>query len=85
VCLVTLPAVLVGMILVILVTIIIKTSRSPVQAWKGSPLALLFMNVDPGLRAGSVGQMEKHEVLERGVGMHHAVLVRYSDGAWDYK
>ncbi len=81
----SLPALLVGASLVILVTIMIKTWSTPVHAWKGSPLALLFLNVDDDLRVGAFRQMGRHGGLEKGVGKKHAVLLRSPEGEWCFK
>ena len=54
----TLPAVLVISPLIILLVTVVKTASSPVPAWKGSPLALLFVDVDQDIRRGAMGQMD---------------------------
>ena len=82
---IVLPAILVGMSLLILVVIMVKTTRSPVQAWKGSPLALLFMNVDHGLREGAMGQLEEYHGVDKLVGKSQVVLTREMDRSWGFK
>ena len=82
---IVLPAILVGMSLLILVSIMVKTARSPVPAWKGSPLALLFMNVDGGLREGAMAQMEQYHGVEKAIGNSQAVLSRDMNGDWGFK
>ena len=44
------PAALVLSSLLMLVVAIVRTRRSPVRAWKGSPLVMLFMKLDPAIR-----------------------------------
>jgi len=81
----SLPAVLVASSLLILVVIMVKTARSPVQAWRGSPLALLFMNVDRELRDRAMGQLDRHGDVEKRVGKSHVSLGREKDGSWVLK
>ena len=44
------PAALVLSSLLMLVVAIVRTRRRPVGAWKGSPLVMLFMKLDPAIR-----------------------------------
>lgn len=81
----SLPALLVASSVLILVAIMIKTARSPVQAWKGSPLAVLFMNVDRGIRHAALGQLDRHEGIERRIGKTRVTLDREKDGSWVFK
>ena len=83
---IVLPAILVGMSLLILVFIMVKTARSAVQAWKGSPLALLFMNVDGGLREAAMVQMGlDHDVEKAAIGNSPVVLSREMNGGWEFQ
>lgn len=81
----TLPALLVALSVLILVTIMIKTARSPVQAWKGSPLAILFMIVDRGFRYGALEQLDRHGGVEKRIGKTRVTLGREKDGSWVVK
>lgn len=44
------PAVLVMSSLLMLIVAIVRTRRGPIGAWKGSPLVMLFMKLDPAIR-----------------------------------
>ena len=44
------PSALVLSSLLMLVVAIVRTRRKPIGAWKGSPLVLLFMKLDPAIR-----------------------------------
>lgn len=81
----TLPALLVASSVLILITIMIKTARSPLQAWKGSPLAILFMNVDRGIRYGALEQLDRHGGVEKRIGKTRVTLGREKDGSWVVK
>ena len=63
-----LPVVLVVWSLIILATTMIKTARSPVRAWKGSPLAVLFMDVDDEIKKTAVVQLDIYSGLPKSVG-----------------
>lgn len=80
-----LPALLVASSVLILVTIMIKTARSPVQAWKGSPLAVLFMSLDREIRHGVLGQLDRHEGIESRIGKTRVIMDREKDGSWIFK
>ena len=80
-----LPAVLVLSSLLILIVTIVKTARSPVQAWKGSPLALLFTDVDQDIRKGAEGRMEVYQGLEDSVGKIKVMMKNDENGNWAFK
>ena len=82
---VVLPTVLVVSSVVILVATIIKTANSPVGGWKGSPLALLFMEVDPQLEKDAVGQLDVYNGISRSVGKTKVVLESDQKGEWCLK
>ena len=70
-----LPVALVLWSLVILGAIMIKTAnRSEVRAWKGSPLAILFMDVDDEIRKRAVGQLDVCDGLSKSVGGMKVVM-----------
>ena len=78
---IVLPAALVLISTLVLIIAIVQTSRSSVSAWKGSPLTLLFMNVDVDDRKKVVGQMNTFQGLQDHVG-NKQVLIK-SDAAGD--
>lgn len=82
---ITIPALLVGSSVLILITIMIKTARSPVHAWKGSPLALLFINADHGLRDRAAGQMDHPSGIKNAIGKNLVVVGQNDDGRWRVK
>ena len=69
-----LPATLVLTSALILIVTMIQTSRSPVRAWKGSPLILLFMNLDVDDRNQAVGRMDTFEGLQDLVGKRRVLM-----------
>ena len=77
-----LPAVMVGTSLLLLVVVVIRTALSEVYPWKGSPLALLFMNVDYGTAARARGQIERYNGIEESVGKSEMALGRDANGLW---
>ena len=80
-----LPAVLVLSSLLILIVTIAKTARSPVQAWKGSPLALLFTDVDQDIRKRAEGRMDVYQGLEDSVGKIEVMMKNDEHGNWAFK
>lgn len=82
---VSLPAALVVSSLAILMITIIRTQRSSVQAWKGSPLALLFINVDPEIRESALDQMDVYDGVRKAVGKTRVMLDNNHDGNWTFK
>ena len=80
-----LPATLVVSSLIILVATIINTARSHVQAWKGSPLVLLFTNLDQDLTNGAEGRMNTFSGLQDSVGKTKVVLKGDQKGNWAFK
>ena len=69
-----LPATLVLLSTLVLVVAIIQTSQGPVSAWKGSPLTLLFMNVDVDNRKQAVGRMDTFEGLQDLLGKRRVLM-----------
>ena len=80
-----LPTVLVVWSLIILATTMIKTARSPVRAWKGSPLAVLFMDVDDQIKKTAVGQLDIYNGLPKSVGGTKVKLEADQEGRWCFK
>ena len=83
---IALPTAIVLFSFIFLVIVIAKTVRSPVEAWKGSPLALLFFDVDPDTkRTISGGHMHEFRGIEKTVGGKPAVLRRRPGGLWSFQ
>ena len=79
-----LPAALVGSSFLILMITMVKTARSPVQAWKGSPLALLSIDVDRDIRKGAQGRMDTFDGLKDSVGKTRVMMKSDHDGNWAF-
>ena len=77
-----LPVVLVVWSLIMLATTMIKTARSPVRAWKGSPLAVLFMDVDDQIKKTAVGQLDIYNGLPKSVRGTKVKLEADREGRW---
>ena len=71
--------------LVTLVITILRTARSPVEAWKGSPLVLLLMNVDENIRWRESGDMDRYNGIEESVVRTRVVLRTDQLGNWKFK
>src|SRR5437588_6619843 len=63
-----LPAVLVLLSLLLWIAIMIQTARSPVAAWKGSPLTFLLFDIDEETKQLVDGQMDKYGGIKRAIG-----------------
>jgi hypothetical protein len=83
---IALPASMVLASLVFLIVIIIETARSPIEAWKGSPLAYLVFGVDQETK----GSLETHAVVDgykdlgNTVGRTKAILKHQPTGKWTF-
>ena len=82
---ISLPAAMVVMSLFILAAIIIRTARSPVRAWKGSLLVVLFTDVDPALRVRASGGMDTFEGIEKAIGKTVVYLNDKGNKEWSIK
>jgi hypothetical protein len=80
-----LPAALVLLSVLFLVVVMVQTARSPVAAWKGSPLATLFFDVEQEMRQNVVGQMDKYMGIENAVGNVRVRLERQPGVRWAFK
>ena len=80
-----LPATIVGASLLLLVVVIVRTTRSDTHPWKGSPLALLLMSVDHNMAARAHGQMERYDGIEKAIGKERVTLGRDANGLWRLK
>lgn len=61
---IVLPAVLVLISTSVLIMAIVQTSRSSVSAWKGSPLTLLFINIEVDNGKMAIGQINTFQGLQ---------------------
>ena len=80
-----LPVAVVMCSLIILVATMIKTAKSPVRAWKGSPLAILFMDVDNQIKETAVGQLDVYNGLSNSVGRMKVIMEADREGRWFVK
>lgn len=70
-----LPCTMVATSSTILVVVMVKSARSNVEVWKGSPLTFLFSEVDPLLKEQvGASQLGTVKGIERAVGKRRAVL-----------
>ena len=77
-----LPAISVCLSLFVLLVMMFRTAKSPVRAWKGSPLALLFTEVDPELRKKAAGSTDKFEGIKKETGKARVMLEDRGYGKW---
>ena len=89
---ITMPAMLVASSVVLLVVAIARTNRLPVCAWKGSPLALLYMKLDPTIRSNAAGWLDAYDGLQDSIGKIGVYLERdqvgsrtFRRGAWSWQ
>lgn len=82
---IALPTTIVLFSLIFLAIVILKTAMSPVEAWKGSPLAFLFFDVDPDTKRTIFGHMHKVRGIENSVGGKRAVLTGQPGGLWTFQ
>lgn len=80
-----LPAAMVGLSLFFLIATIIRTVRSPVKAWKGSPLAVLFLDIDQEIRTRASNHLNDFKGIERSVGGTKVVIEKHPEGKWILK
>lgn len=71
---IVLPDALVLASLLMLVAGIIRTRHNGISAWKGSPLAFLFMDVDPVIEEQAAGQFDVYNSLRDAVGGNKVVM-----------
>ena len=82
---IALPTAIVLFSFIFLAIVIVKTVRSPVEAWKGSPLAFLFFDVDPDTKRTISGHMHQVRGIENTVGGKRAVLRWRPGGLWTFQ
>ena len=80
-----LPALMVLLSIVLLIIVMIQTARSPLAAWKGSPLAFLFFDVEQEVRRSVVGQTNIYHGLRDSVKDVNVVLKGQPGGLWSFK
>ena len=81
----SLPAILVGSSMLLLAIVVIRTAYSPVEAWKGSPLTLLLLNVDDRIKDVSSDAIDEPRGLQTAVGSARVRLIRQPDKLWSLK
>jgi hypothetical protein len=82
---IVLPAALVLLSVVFLVVVMIQTARSPVAAWKGSPLAILFFDVEQEIKRSILSQTDKTHRIQDTVCDARVVLRGQPGGIWTFK
>ena len=73
-------AALLLMSIVFLIIVMIRTTYSPVQNWKGSPLTLLLFDVDQDTKKVAYGQVDKHNGAQKAIGNTKVRLVKEDGG-----
>ena len=83
----SLPIATVGSSILLLVVVMIRTARSDVNAWKGSPLTFLLFDVDQDIRRAVMNARWTDTVsgIEHGVGKRKVTLRRQQDSRWVFK
>ena len=71
--------------LLILVIAMVRTARSPVQAWKGSPLVMLFMGVDEAIMRDGSGKIDTYNGLNDAVGAARVRIKVDGEGNWGFE
>ena len=82
---IVLPILLPASSLLALIITIVETTRSPVGVRRGSPLVLLFMDLDPELRRKALGQVDTTENLFRTIGKARVSVKPDETGNWGFK
>lgn len=82
---IVLPLAVVVLSLFVLVATMVKTARSPVRAWKSSPLTLLFTDVDQALRSRVAGHLDEFEGIDNVAGKTAVALADRGYGSWSIK
>ena len=80
-----LPLTLVTLSLLIILAVVVRTSRSPVQAWKGSPLTFLLFGIDEQMREAARGLGLEHDGLQKAIGSKVVRLVEDEGTLWKFK
>lgn len=80
-----LPVAMVVFSLIFLILIMVRTVRSPVEAWKGSPLAFLLFDVDQDTKNSIHGHTQRYRGIEESIGEKRAVLTGHRGGTWKFQ
>jgi hypothetical protein len=80
-----LPTAMVVFSIILLISVMVRTARSPLAAWKGSPLALLLFDVGPGIKEKAMGQTHVCNGIEKSVKNIKVVLEGRPGGLWTFK
>lgn len=80
---IALPAAMVLSSLIFLASVMIRTARSPVEAWKGSRLAFLFFDVEQEMRQHVVGHTDELRGIQDSVSDARVVLKGKPGGILD--
>ena len=82
----TLPVATIAASVLLLVVVMIRTARSNVQAWRGSPLTLLLFEVDDDIKRAVKDTAETiGKELDFGVRRRKVTLGKTDDGTWIFK
>lgn len=79
------PAALVSTSALVLGAVMVRTARSPVPSWKGSPLTLLLFNLDGRMREAAGSHLEQRNGLRRAIGHRKVRFSRAEDGLWEFQ
>ena len=82
---IALPAAVVLASLLFLAIVMVQTSRSPVEAWKGNPLAFLFFDVEQEMKRNVVGHTDRFNGIENSVSDARVMLKGKPGGIWTFK
>lgn len=69
----------------LLIIVMIQTARTPLAAWKGSPLAFLFFDVEQEVRRSVVGQTNIYHGLQDSVKDVNVIMKGQPGGLWSFK
>jgi hypothetical protein len=82
---IALPAAMVVLSLIFLAMVMVQTARSPVASWKGSPLAILFFDVDQEMKRSVLGHTDRFNGIKDTVSDARVVLRGQPGGIWTFK
>jgi len=75
-----LPAALVFLSIIFLLTVMIRTANSSVASWKGSPLTLLLFDMDKDIVEAAYGNVDKRNGISDAIGQKKVRLVNGPGG-----
>jgi len=82
---IALPAAMVLLSLIFLVMVMVQTARSEVDAWKGSPLAFLFFDVEQEMKRKVVGHTDEFNGIENAVADVRVMLRGQPGDIWTFE